>query len=133
MFKKIALTMALVIILFGAFAIPEPVNAYLWSPTYNVKVNVSLKPRVGLAPIDAVDCKSASITVSGKTYYATVSNPWLSNSCSITFKNVYVPVNGYYNVKLNYRAYFFNYTTNFSVYLKRPVLATLTLSKTIYY
>jgi len=133
MIKKIAVIAILCIMIFVSFVPPESASAYLWSPTYNVSISLSFKPKTGAQAINAVDCTSAKLYVGGITYTATVSNPWLSNSCKLTFNKVKVNTNGNYTLQVSYKAYFLSSTKSLSVYLSRPIGATLSKSYTVYY
>ncbi|HEY9088894.1 MAG TPA: hypothetical protein VIO36_12050 [Anaerolineaceae bacterium] len=133
--KKAFILFSIVAMLAIFFATPSPTYAWPWSSKYNVKIDLKFKASRGILAGDAVDCKSATLSVGAKTYTASVSNPWLSNNCSLTFNNVDVKTNGNYTVTLKYRYYVgygSTYTKNLTVALSRPVLATLTKAYTIY-
>lgn len=132
--KKILYAFVAITMLAVFFATPSPTYAWPWSSKYNVKVDLKFKASKGVLAADAVDCKSATLSVGGKVYTASISNPLFSNNCSLTFNNVDVKTSGNYSIALKYR-YYVGYgstlTRSFSVALSRPALATLTRSYTI--
>ncbi len=126
--RKKVLVLVLGIMLAISVLVPvTAAHAWPWSDTYNVEVNVNTQ---GINAINAFDCKSAIMSVNGRTYSAGVTNPWFSNNCRLNFSNVKVPTNGYYTVRLTYKYYTITSTKNISIYLQRPTYATLSRSVT---
>lgn len=130
--RKFLLAMLASAILLTCLATPRSAYAWHWSSKYNVKVDITFKPTRGTFPINVVDCKKATMSVGGKLYTASVTNPWLSNKCSVSFNGVDVKTSGTYTVKLTYKYYFSDYTKDVYVSLSRPLGATLTRSATVY-
>ena len=98
--------------------------AYPWSDKANLEITVIPSRGTALA-IDSVDCKSATISGNGKSYKASVTNPFLSNKCVFKVSNAYVGKGVTYNLSFNYSWYLSsNKTKSVSVDVKRPSLST---------
>ncbi|HMZ08125.1 MAG TPA: hypothetical protein PK078_10950, partial [Anaerolineales bacterium] len=77
--STIATMFIVIFIIFGSFMPTNSVHGWWYSDYASVKVPV--KP-TGIMAVDAINCTSASLSYSGKTYTASVQNPLLSNSCN---------------------------------------------------
>ena len=128
--STIATMFIVIFIIFGSFMPTNSVHGWWYSDYASVKVPV--KP-TGIMAVDAINCTSASLSYSGKTYTASVQNPLLSNSCNFTFSNVYVKYSGWYTLQFKYRYYFSSYTKTISVYVSKPLFSgTYTTSTSSY-
>lgn len=117
--RIIVTCLGLLLILSGVFT--TPAQAYLWSNQANLSITVSPS---GIMMIDAINCKSATLSGNGKYYIATVSNPWLSNKCVFKVSNAYVGNGVSYVLTFKYTNYFMQFSKSASVYVKRPLGAT---------
>ena len=52
--------------------------------------------------LGAVRCNSATLYVNGQTYNGSVSNPWYSTKCKVSFNNIPVNTNAYITVRGSY-------------------------------
>lgn len=124
-FRILAVALAIVSIFAGTIVTPS--YAYPWSDKANLEVTVS---PTGIMQINALDCSSATLTGNGKSYTASVSNPFLSNKCVFKVSNAYVGKGVYYTLTFKYKYYFSTSTKSVSVYVKRPTLATYSTTVT---
>jgi hypothetical protein len=95
------LTVVLVVMLGLLAAFSEAPSAHAWPWSTQTKVGASVGWR-GNIMLSAVRCQSATLVANGRTYYGSVSNPWYSTKCNISFSNVPVNTNAYITVRASY-------------------------------
>lgn len=123
-FRIYIVAIAIVAILFGTIATPS--YAYPWSDKANLQITVA---PTGILGVNVIDCSSATLYGNGRSYSASVSNPFLSNKCVFKVSNAFVGKGVNYTLTFKY---YMNavgifrpqFTKSVNVYVKRPVLAT---------
>ncbi len=121
--RLLVVCLGLLAVLMGART--TPARAYLWSDRANLEITVNPQ---GVFFVDAVNCRSATLSGNGRTYYPSVSNPFLSNKCVFKVSGAYVGNGVWYSLRFNYTYLFTSKTTSVNVYVKRPLTSTYSTS-----
>lgn len=98
--RNLILALVVMLGLLATFTQTESAHAWPWSSRTTVEVSV-VKPGNYLP--GAVRCFSGALVVNGQTYYGSVSNPWYSTKCTVTFYSVPVNTNADITVYAQYR------------------------------
>jgi hypothetical protein len=97
--RNFVLVFVVMLGLLAAFTQTESAHAWPWSSRTTVEASVGWRGNIMLG---AVRCNSATLYVNGQTYNASVSNPWYSTKCKVTFNNIPVNTNAYITVRATY-------------------------------
>ena len=97
--RNFVLVFVVMLGLLAAFTEAPSAHAWPWSSRTTVEASVGWR---GNFMPGTMRCHSATASVNGQTFYATVSNPWYSTKCKVTFHNVPVNTNAYITVRATY-------------------------------
>ena len=99
---KIRNFMLVFVVMLGLLAVfTETKSAHAWPWSSRTTVEASVGWRGSVFPT-AVRCHSATLYVNGQTYNGSVSNPWYSTKCKVSFNNIPVNTNAYITVRASY-------------------------------
>ena len=97
--RNLVLVFVVMLGLLAAFTQTESAHAWPWSSRTSVEASVGWRGNIMLG---AVRCQSATLYVNGQTFNGSVSNPWYSTKCKVSFNNIPVNTNAYITVKGSY-------------------------------